>query len=91
MVENHPEVATSFNMEFLINAWEDGADRICRDAPHLIFTYTTNDIGSGKADCDTAIAYLELALPSFGLGSCWAGYVTYAVNQWQPLHEPGTR
>lgn len=87
MVEHYPEIATSFNMEFLINAWKDGADRICRDAPHLIFTYTANDIGSGKADCDTAIAYLELALPSFGLGSCWAGYVTYAVSQWQPLQK----
>ncbi|HSL62828.1 MAG TPA: nitroreductase family protein, partial [Desulfotignum sp.] len=31
--------------------------------------------------------YLELALPGFGLGSCWAGYVNYAAGQWPPLAE----
>lgn len=83
--ENHPEVAANFNMELLIKSWEEGLDRICRDAPHLVFTFTSKEVGSGKADCDTALAYLELALPSFGIGSCWAGYVTNAVNQWPPL------
>lgn len=87
ILENQPDVASSFNMEFLINAWEEGIDRIARDAPHLVFSYTSKVMGSGKADCDTALAYLELALPSFGLGSCWAGYITYAVNQWPPLAE----
>lgn len=87
VVVNNPEVAETFNMQKLISAWEDKVDRICRDAPHLIFAYSSREIGSGKADCDTAIAYLELALPSFELGSCWAGYVTFAVNQWPPLAE----
>jgi nitroreductase len=31
------------------------------------------------------MAYLELALPGLGLGSCWAGYVNYAVGQWPDL------
>lgn len=85
MCKNHPDVAANFNMESLVRSWEDGIDRICRNAPHLVFAFTAKDIGSGKADCDTALAYLELALPSFGLGSCWAGYVTNAVNRWPPL------
>ncbi len=87
MVKHHSEAAVSYNMELLIKSWEDGLDRICRDAPHLIFTYTSKDVGSGKADCDTALAYLELVMPSFGLGSCWAGYVTNGVSQWLPLQE----
>lgn len=86
-LENHPEVAANFNMGFLIEAWENNIDRICRNAPHLVFAYTLKEMGNGKADCDTAIAYLELTLPSFGLGSCWAGYVTFAVAQWPPLAE----
>lgn len=87
VLESNPEVAETFNMQILVNSWEEKIDRICRDAPHLIFAYGLKEIGSGKADCDTAIAYLELALPPFGLGSCWAGYVTFAVNQWMPLAE----
>lgn len=85
MTSKHPEIATNFNMPKLVNAWEEGLDRICRDAPHLIFSYALKENGSGKADCDTALAYLELTLPSLGLGSCWAGYVTFAANQWPPL------
>ncbi len=85
MLTNHPDIAINYNMEKLIEAWDNNIDRICRDAPHLIFAYALKENGSGKADCDTAISYLELALPSFGLGSCWAGYITFAANQWPPL------
>ena len=84
-VEHEPEVAAGYNMNFLIQAWESGVDRICRDAPHLVFAITDKTILSGKTDCDIALSYLELALFSFGLGSCWAGYVMRAVNQWLNL------
>jgi len=48
--------------------------------------------GYGKIDCrkayyDMTTVYLELTLPSFGFGLCWANYVTFAVNQWLPLTE----
>jgi nitroreductase/NAD-dependent dihydropyrimidine dehydrogenase PreA subunit len=82
---NQPELAEMFNMARLIGAWENGIDRICRDAPHLLFTYTTKEVRNGSTDCHTAIAYLELALPSFNLGSCWAGYVNFAASNWPPL------
>lgn len=85
VITKHPDIAANFNMPRLVSAWREGIDRICRDAPHLIFTYASKENTSGKADCDTALAYLELALPSFGLGSCWAGYATAAANQWPPL------
>jgi len=38
VLKNHAEVAVNYNMELLIKSWEDGIDRICREAPHLIFT-----------------------------------------------------
>lgn len=82
---NHPQQAEMFNMARLVEAWENGIDRICRDAPHLLFTYTAKEARNGATDCHTAIAYLELALPSFNLGSCWAGYVNFAANDWPPL------
>ena len=85
VAQNHPEIAQSLNMESLISQWDNGIDRICRDAPQLVFAYGSDEQGSGAADCHTALAYLELALPSFGLGSCWAGYANYAAGQWPPL------
>ncbi len=85
VVKKYPDVAETLSMEWLITEWEQGIDRICRDAPQMVFTHASNEIGTGAADCHTALAYLELALPGFGLGSCWAGYVNYAVGQWPPL------
>jgi nitroreductase len=35
--------------------------------------------------CTLALAYLELAAPSFGLGCCWAGYLHMAALHWPPL------
>lgn len=83
--KEHPQIAGALNMDTLISQWDQGTDRICRDAPQLVFAYASNEFGSAAADCHTAIAYLELALPGFGLGSCWAGYVNYAAAQWPGL------
>jgi nitroreductase/NAD-dependent dihydropyrimidine dehydrogenase PreA subunit len=83
--KSHPEIAETLNMETLISEWNEGTDRICRDSPQLVFVHASNENGSAAADCHTALAYLELALPGFGLGSCWAGYVNYAAGQWPPL------
>ncbi len=83
--KTRPEIARMFNMETQILDWNKGLDRICRDAPQLVFAYASDEFGSAGADCHTALAYLELALPGFNLGSCWAGYVNSAVNQWPNL------
>jgi len=87
VLANHPDVAAAFNMEKILADVENGIDRICRDAPHMVFAYAGKEFGIADADCHTAIAYLELALPSFGAGSCWAGYVSFAASQWPPLAE----
>ena len=81
----HPEIAQALNMKILISQWDKGIDRICRNAPQLVFAYASDEFGSGAADCHTAMAYLELVLPGFGLGSCWAGYLNYAAGQWPDL------
>lgn len=86
-LEKQPEKASMMNFDKLIKQWNQGVDRICRDAPQLVFAHASNEFGSASADCHTALAYLELALPAFGLGSCWAGYVNYAAAQWPGLSE----
>lgn len=87
LIDNMPEVASALNMERIVEGYEQGMDRICRQAPHLVFAHTHKEVGVGAADCCTALAYLELILPSLGGGSCWAGYVTFAASQWPPLQD----
>ena len=87
VLANHPEVAATFNMERILSDVASGIDRICRHAPHLVFAYASKESGVASADCHTAIAYLELVLPSLDAGSCWAGYVNFAASQWPPLAE----
>ncbi len=85
IVKTRPKFARILNMEVLISEWDKGIDKICRNAPQLVFAYASDVFGNAAADCHTALAYLELVLPAFGLGSCWAGYVNYAVSQWPDL------
>lgn len=87
VIGNHPEVATLYNMEKIVGDMDNGVDRICRNAPQLIFTYAAKEAGLAGTDCHSALAYLELALPALGAGSCWAGYVLFAASQWPPLSE----
>ncbi len=88
MMDKAPEMARSMKMPIFIRLWRKGVDRICRNAPALVFAYAADDIRSAPADCHTALAYLELALPAFGLGSCWAGYMKYAAEaRWPGLQD----
>jgi nitroreductase len=40
-----------------------------------------------QSSCFIALTYLELAAPSLGLGTCWAGYFTAAANFYPPLQK----
>lgn len=64
----------------MVKAWEIGQDPVLRKAPHLIVAHgAANDAAVG-ASATIALATLELAAPSFGLGACWAGFLHQAVN-----------
>ncbi len=80
-------VAEAYGMPGIVNAWEAGKDIICRGAPGLVLTHAPKDGGSTQTDCTIALTYLTLAAPSFGLGTCWAGYFMIAAMQWIPLQE----
>jgi len=75
----------------IVYAWDMGLDVVCRNAPHLIVAhaeYEESIISQfNTADCATALAYMELAAPSLGLGTYWNGIFLYAVNNWQPLQD----
>jgi len=79
LIEENPELARSFQAKPLIKSWDSGIDRIARGAPHIIFAHGRKDI-KPSGDCTIALAYLELAAYSMGLGACWAGFVQRATN-----------
>ncbi|MFA5155916.1 MAG: nitroreductase family protein [Candidatus Omnitrophota bacterium] len=85
MVDKKAPLADLLHMNKIIEAWDikgqdQGGDRICRGAPHIILAYSVKDEPTGAQACIIALTYFELAALSFGLGACWAGYVSIAVN-----------
>jgi nitroreductase/NAD-dependent dihydropyrimidine dehydrogenase PreA subunit len=80
MIEKKSPLAAMVRFENIVSAQSKGADRICRGAPHIILAYSVKDEITGAQACAIALTYFELAALSFGLGACWAGYVSMAVN-----------
>ncbi len=72
-------------MKRVIDAWDEGKDRVLRDAPGLIIVHTQADLPFAETDCIIALTYLELYAASKGLGTCWAGYLTKAAGFHEPL------
>lgn len=65
----------------MVKAWEAGSDPVLRKAPHLVVAYGAEDDRFVPTSSAIALATLELAAPSFGLGTCWAGYLHMAALQ----------
>jgi len=86
IAEDNP-MAAAMHMDKVVDAWDEGHDRICRSAPHLIVAHAAKANPTSPAAATIAMAYLELAAASMGLGACWAGYFNVAANFWPPLNE----
>ena len=72
----------------LVRAWQDGHDKVLRDAPHLAIAHANPEASEHPVeDCTLATAYLELAAHSYGLGACWAGFLMQGAHQYGPLTE----
>jgi nitroreductase/NAD-dependent dihydropyrimidine dehydrogenase PreA subunit len=84
--ENSPLVA-SMHLNRVVSFWEKGNDLICRNAPHVIVAHAHKDDRTAPAACTIALTYLELAAPSFDLGTCWAGYFNAAATLWPPMQQ----
>lgn len=76
----NPEFAKFLNFAGLIRMYEQGNDVICRHAPTLVIGYTHASYTGGTIDSVIATSHLEILLPAFGLGSCWAGYLMIALR-----------
>lgn len=63
----------------LVKAWDAGVDSILRSAPCLVVAMAPAQARHGMVDLTLALAYLDLAAPLFGLGTCWAGLLQGAL------------
>lgn len=87
LVEQGNPVAEKYYMQGIVDAWDAGIDIISRGAPALVIPFAPEDYQGGNVDATIALAYLDLAAPSFGLGSCWAGFFMIAASSWPKLKE----
>lgn len=61
----------------LVAAVERGLDPILRGAPCMVLAHAKPWVWA-EVDCAAAISYMELALHSQNVGTCWCGYVIAA-------------
>ena len=87
MIKEQPEMAAKMHLEMMVGAWEFGVDVVCRAAPHVVVAHGLQSDRTAPAACTIAMTYLELAAPSLGLGTCWAGFFSAAAMFWPPLQK----
>jgi nitroreductase/NAD-dependent dihydropyrimidine dehydrogenase PreA subunit len=86
-IRTDPEAAQTMGLPRTVAFWDQGYDRICRGAPHLIVVHADRKWAFGAEDSALALSLLDLYATSIGLGACWAGYVYRTVNSYPPLFE----
>jgi nitroreductase/NAD-dependent dihydropyrimidine dehydrogenase PreA subunit len=87
ILEKDPQPAYAPYMPILAGAWDMGFDAVLRSAPGLIIASAPKEATNGLVDVTLALSYLELAAPSFGLGTCWAGLLHGAMLSHSPIRE----
>ena len=77
-----------FDLQDMIDIYDNGQDIILRDAPVLIVAHCIKNSQMARISCYIALTTLELAAKGCGLGSCWAGLVmAAAMSEYKPLIE----
>jgi len=71
----------------LIAAWESGYDPVCRGAPHLAIAHIPEGNPVVTVDALIALTHFDIVAPAFGVGTCWAGFLSMAAVAHKPLQE----
>jgi len=72
-------------MEIIKKRREAGVDGFLRGAPVLVCAISDKDLTA--TNCNIALAYLDIAAISLGLGCCWIGFFTLAATTYPPIKE----
>lgn len=86
-VAQRTPLAVEYDLARTVRAWEEGLDPITRGAPAMLFAHAPKDYSLGAVDCTIALTFVDVAAPSLGLGTCWAGFVMLAAGHSAPLQE----
>ena len=86
-MDKNPESPRIAYMPMIIAAWDLGHDAVLRGAPALVVASAPKEAYNGMVDLTLALSYFELAAPTLGLGTCWAGLLQGALLAHQPLKE----
>jgi len=87
LLEKDPQSAKFPYVPGIVAAWDAGYDAVLRGAPALIVASAPKEDLNGTVNLTLALSYLELAAPSMGLGTCWAGILKGALLSWPPLQK----
>jgi nitroreductase/Pyruvate/2-oxoacid:ferredoxin oxidoreductase delta subunit len=71
----------------IISTWDNGLDLICHNAPHLLFAHVPVEPIDDPTEAIIAMTHFDIAAPSFGIGTCWAGFVKMATDNYKPLRD----
>ncbi len=64
----------------MLKAWEMGRDPVLRKAPALVIAYGEDGDPMAQPSSMIALTTMELAALSFGLGTCWTGFLYFAAK-----------
>lgn len=84
-VRSKTPISLALRFDVLLDSWEKGKDPLCRSAPACMFACAHREDRMAGVDGTIALAQVELAAPAFGLGACWAGYLSIATNAHAPI------
>ncbi len=87
MIKEKPEFAGPLHLDMVVAGWKAGLDTITRNAPHLVIAHGHRKDPTAQTACTIAMTWLDIVLPSLGLGGCWCGYFNSAAAFWPPLQE----
>lgn len=85
VLAGNPEHPESRYLSVFVSEWENGRDRICWEAPHLAIAHGPILGSLGPINGVIAASYLEIAAPTFGIGTCWAGIFQMIVQSSEEL------
>jgi nitroreductase len=72
----------------IISIWDSGIDLICHNAPHLLFAHIPSiEPVDDPTEAVIAMTHFDITAPSFGFGTCWAGFVKMAADAYKPLQD----
>ena len=87
-LRNDPRLATVYpRFRLIVKAWDDGCDSVLRNAPAVVVASAPKEAANGLVDVTLALCYLDLAAPTMGLGTCWAGLLQGALLSSPSLRE----